>query len=277
VSIATKNTIEQSLAEALKRFNEGKLDDALALAQQAVRTYPSAAAPRVILAELQCFAGRFETADQQLELAAQVEPSFALETAQFRQVVRAAAARDDFFRRGRMPSFLAAPSPEFQHRLRAAVACREGRKGDAREALTEADSLRRRVLGSCDGVPFDDFQDMDGLLGSVLEALTADGRYFWLGFDQLRELDFEPVRRPRDLFCRPCRMVTLDGTEGVVFVPVLYDGSAGSMDDSIRLARATDWVPRDDTAPIRGMGQRMWIAGERDVAILDVTHVRFGD
>lgn len=276
MSIATQNDLDQSVADALRRFNEGKLDDALAAVQHAVRNHPSAAAPRVILAELQCFMGRFEAADQQLELAANVEPGFAVQAAQFRQVVRAAAAREDFYRHGRMPSFLAAPSAECQHRLRAAVACREGKAAEALDALRSADSLRKRVSGSCDGEAFDDFLDLDDILGSVLEALTADGRYFWLGFDQLRELTFEPIKRPRDLFCRPCRMVTLDGTDGVVFVPVLYDGSAGSTDAAIRLARATDWVQRDG-APVRGIGQRTWLAGPREAAVLEVKHIRFGE
>ena len=46
-------------------------------------------------------------------------------------------------------------------------------------------------------------------------------------------------------------------------MPALYDAAAAP-DDALRLGRATDW---SDEAPVRGLGQRTFLAGDRAVPI----------
>jgi type VI secretion system protein ImpE len=268
------NSVKTSVEQLLTRFNEGALDETMRLAQEAVRANPGDTTVRALLAELLCFQAQFDKADQHLDIAVQLDPSSAVGIAQFRQIVRAAAARQDFFDHGTIPSFFSEPTDELQSRLRAALAFREERFADAVEQLERAEAQRVHPTGQYDGRTFDDLRDLDDVIGSVLELLTADGRYFWVPFEQVGELVFEPPRRSLDLLFRQVRVATKDGTEGVMFAPTLYDGSARSPNPSLRLGRATDWVKRDG-APVRGLGQRMWLAGDSDLAMMDVTRITF--
>jgi type VI secretion system protein ImpE len=90
----------------------------------------------------------------------------------------------------------------------------------------------------------------------------------------IQRLEFEPPERPRDLLFRPARFTAHDGTEGTVFMPVLYYGSAAAAEAGLKLGRATEWLGQEGE-PVRGLGQRLWLAGDNDVAMLDVRRLEF--
>jgi type VI secretion system protein ImpE len=64
-------------------------------------------------------------------------------------------------------------------------------------------------------------------------------------------------------------MVVRNGPDGEVFLPALYAGSHADADDQIRLGRATQWRG-DAGAPIRGVGQRVFLIGNEDRPILEL-------
>jgi type VI secretion system protein ImpE len=60
------------------------------------------------------------------------------------------------------------------------------------------------------------------------------------------------------------------GPNGEVYVPALYLGDPADTDEALRLGRATDW--RDLAEGLtRGRGQRVFLAGEAGVSIMDLT------
>lgn len=258
--------------QALELFNQGKLDEAIQQATAQVRQDPAAIGPRVMLAELLCFQGEFERADHQLEAASDLEPGAAVGIAQLRQIVHAEVARQEFHSTGRVPEFLADPTEELKLRLRAAVALRAGDPAAAVKDLADAEKLRATVTGECDGARFTGWRDADDLLGSVLEVLTGDGRYFWVPIDQVESLSLEAPARPRDLLFRTTLINVRGGPEGQVFLPTLYAGTTRADDAGVRLGRATDWTGGDDT-PTRGIGQRLFLIGDDGKALMDITSV----
>jgi type VI secretion system protein ImpE len=262
---------DMSNREAGVLFREGRLDEAISAASAAVRHTPTDAAARVLLAEFLLFADDFPRAEAVLGAAATVDPSAALVVAEFRQLLRAAMARRQLMRDGRVPEFLGSPTAAQTLLLQALVSLRAGDQDKAASAAQAAEATRPAVSGTGNGRLFDDFRDVDDLVGGNLEVLTTTGKYFWIPIETVVSMEFQPPQRPRDLFWRRCSMMVRNGPEGDVYLPAVYD-SGSDASDAHRLGRATHWSA---TAPVRGSGQRVFLVGDEAVAIHELGTVDF--
>jgi type VI secretion system protein ImpE len=259
---------------AEEHYREGRLADAVAAATEQVKKNPTDAGARLLLAEMLCFAGDLERADKQFDASNPSDPKEALALTHLRQVLRAEQARRDFHESGRLPEFQVPPSPETQLRVKASISLREGRPEEAAGLLSEAEEKRPHSGGESDGQPFDDFRDLDDLLGVELEVLAPNGKYYWLGVDQVALLEFVEPKRPIDLFWRVVRIRLRNGADSLVYMPALYCGSHAASDDRLRLGRYTDWS-QEPGAPVRGIGQRMFLVGDEARSILELKRITF--
>jgi type VI secretion system protein ImpE len=258
---------EPTASDLLK---EGKLADALAAANAAVRKAPSDLGARVLLAELLVFSGNLERADVLLDAASTIDPTTGLVVAEFRQLIRADMARRQLFRDGRVPELLSDPTEVQRLQLAALVALRANDMAEASKNAAAAEEARPRTPGLHNDSPF----DADDLLAGTFEVLTTTGKYFWIPTERIISAEFHPPKRPRDLIWRRCTMSVSDGPDGEVYIPVIYAGGEPTS-DLLRLGRETDWT--DEAAgPVRGIGQRVLLAGDDDVAIMDLGTLRFG-
>ncbi|MCL2419581.1 MAG: tetratricopeptide repeat protein [Conexibacteraceae bacterium] len=257
-------------AEAGNLFQEGRLDDAIDAAGDAVRARPAEAGPRMLLAELLAYAGNFERADAVLTATAAADPGTALVVAEFRQLVRAATARRQVLTEGRVPAFLGPPSETQARLLEALTALRAGDVTAAAAAAEVAEAARPWAAGRTPDGEFADCRDADDLWSGTFEVLTTNGKYFWVPTERVASLEFHAPRRPRDLLWRRCTMVVRDGPEGDVYLPALYDRSGE--DDGTRLGRRTEWT---ETAPILGAGQRIFLIGEDGIPCQQLTRLEF--
>lgn len=255
-------------------FRAGRLDDAIAAANQAVRRAPSDASARVLLAELLLFAGNLERADVILDAAGATDPTAAVVVAEFRQLLRAEIVRRQVQRDGRAPEFLDEPTPALRALLAARVALRAGDPVEAARLVAEAEARRPRVPGSVDGRGFDDWRDVDDLCAGLLEVLTTTGKYFWIPAERIGELRFHPPQRPRDLAWRRASLAVLDGPDGDVYVPVLYCADQPGLADPLRLGRLTEWL-EETPGLVRGRGQRTFLIGEEGLGIMEFAELRF--
>ena len=255
-------------------FQTGKLVEAVNAALDVVKKKPTDTDARGQLIELLFFTGDLERADKQLETIGQQDPNAQVGVSLLRQSVRAETARQQFFKDGRLPEFLFEPSPSLKLHLEASIAVREGKLAEAADKLAAAENQHKPVRGTCNGKPFDDFRDMDDLCSSFWEVLTSTGKYYWIPFERVEFVEFRAPERPKDLLWRRCNMKVIEGPEGEVFVPALYAGTHLSTDDQLRLGRGTDWITADN-APVRGVGQRMFLAGNQDVSIMELTEISF--
>ena len=262
---------EQTAADLLRA---GKLADALTAAQAAVRKAPSDLNARVLMAELLIFSGNLERADVLLDAMSTLDPSTGIVVAEFRQLIRADMARRQLFRDGRVPELLSDATEAQRLQLAALVALRDNDMAGAAKNAAAAEEARPRVPGFHGDQAFDDFRDADDLLAGNFEVLTTTGKYFWIPAERVLSAEFHPPKRPRDLIWRRVSMSVSEGPDGDVYIPVIY-GATDPMTDLLRLGRETDWTDAD-AGPVRGVGQRVFLCGEEDVAVMDLVKLRFG-
>lgn len=255
-------------------FQAGRLDDAIAAANAAVRAAPAEAGPRMLLAEFLLFAGNAQRADTLLDALTTMEPSVAVPVAAFRQLLRAEEARRQVWTEGRVPEFLGTPPAHVMRLLEALVALRSGDAAEAERLAQEAEAARPPSSGTLDGAAFDDFRDADDLCAGVFEVLTTTGKYFWIPTERIIEAHFHKPERPRDLFWRRVTMSVRDGPDGDVFIPALYVAPGPGQADPIRLGRATEWTGGDGS-PVRGLGQRMFLVGEEGRTVMELGELAF--
>jgi len=258
-------------AQAL--YASGKLQEAIAAAVTTVQQRPRDVAARGFLIELLLIAGELERADLQLDALSKVDPATNISIALLRQLVRAETWRRQFFANGRLPEFVEKPSEEFELRLRASIALREGNQPEALALLMRAEDLRPHVRGTSSSGAFDDWRDLDDLVAGVLEVLTSTGKYYWIPLCRVAEIEIRTPERPRDLLWARASLNVHDGPEGEVFLPTIYAPLSSTTDDGALLGRSTDWLGGGE-APIRGKGLRTFLVGEEDRTILELGTLR---
>ncbi|MCC6126403.1 MAG: SciE type virulence protein [Pirellulales bacterium] len=255
-------------------FKAGSLQEAIVTATEEVKRHPTDNSRRGFLCELLCFAGEYQRADVLLDALGNQDPQAVLGVSLFRQVLRAEQARQDFYKQGRMPEFLDLPEPHLKLHLEASILLREGKPKEAAALLDRAEELRPSVSGACDGVAFGDFRDIDDLTAGFFEVLTSTGKYYWIPVERIDQIEFRAAERPRDLLWRRAHAVVRGGPDGEVFFPTLYGGTFAETDDRFRLGRLTDWRGGDG-APMRGVGQRMFVVGDEDRTIMELKELTF--
>ncbi|HXT81684.1 MAG TPA: type VI secretion system accessory protein TagJ [Acetobacteraceae bacterium] len=255
-------------------FRAGKVDDAVAAAQTALRKAPTDLGVRVLLAELLVFAGNLERADVILDAASTIDPSTAMVVAEFRQLIRADMARRQLFRDGRVPEFLADPTEVQRLQLEALVALRADDVQEAAKKAAEAEAARPRVAGRHNGTAFDDLRDVDDLLAGSFEVLTTTGKYFWIPAERVTSIEFHAPKRMRDLMWRRASMSVAEGPDGDVYLPAIYVSQV-AQSDPLRLGRETDWRQADG-GPVCGVGQRVFLVGDDDLGVMELGTLEFG-
>jgi type VI secretion system protein ImpE len=255
-------------------FRAGKLAEAVEAAGAAVRKAPTDLGARVLLAELLLASGNLERADVILDAASETDPGAAVVIAEFRQLLRAEMARRQLHRDGRVPEFIGEPGEAERAILAALVAVRGGDLAEAVRLAASAEAARPRAAGSLAGKPVEDFRDADDLSAGFFEVLSTTGKYFWIPTERVESLLFHPPKRPRDLVWRRASMSVQDGPEGEVYLPATYASEEADLSQALRLGRETEWR---ELAPglVRGVGQRVFLAGEDAVGIMDLTELSF--
>jgi type VI secretion system protein ImpE len=259
---------------ASEHFRAGRLKEAVADAQAAVRSRPQDQGSRYLLAELLCFTGELEKADKQLDALGELDPKSMMTVSMFRQLIRSEQARGQFYQDGRVPEFIDTPTPDMEQRLRASMLIREGNLAEAGRVLSAAESQRTPVKGTCDGKPFNEFRDLDDLTAAFFEIYTATGKYYWLPFEKIDEIEFRPPERSRHLLWRSARLTHRDGPEIEVHLPALYAGSARQDDVQCQLGRMTNWLGGEGE-PMRGVGQRTFLIDDEARGIMEITTIKF--
>ena len=257
-------------------FSVGNLKGGIDAALAAVKSNPQDAGARNLLVQYLCFAGEYERADKQLDMLGTLDTALTVTCSMVRQIIRAEMARQELFKGKRIPDdfIFDKENEELRLRLEALVASQNGDGAGAQELLDKANALTKPLKGTCNGVPFEGFRDLDDISSSFLEVLGTNGKYYWFAYDRIESLSLEPRRQPIDLLWRRARMIVNDGPDGDVYVPCLYAASSTSTDDKVRLGRLTDWVGNEGE-PIRGVGLRMLLVGDQDRPIHEMEMLRF--
>jgi type VI secretion system protein ImpE len=260
---------------AKRLVDEGRLTEAAEQLQKDLVIFPDDLARHTFLFELLGFAGELDRAMEQLAEIERLDPRPEARTGvqAYRVVLEAERARYTIFESGGVPRFFADPPAQVALHLEALDLCRAGHAGAARRKLDEALSLRRTRSGFAAGKSVNMIHDADDLLAPVLEVVTTAG-YHWVPWENIQFLHVPSPQHLRDLLWTPARLATYDGLLGEVYLLNLYPGSHRHEDETVRLGRVTTWIDAGSGIS-RGAGQKLFIAGEESLTLLEIGEVQF--
>jgi type VI secretion system protein ImpE len=265
-----------------QHLSTGNLAGAIDAATAAARSSPLAPEHRLVLAELLCFRGEFDRADKLVDAAMQMRSGPAPGLILFRQLLRGEVARQQFYDEGRVPEFRWEPGELERAALEAAVELRGGNVAAAAQVLQSAEerspSSRRGsiTLRTGESKTFDGFRDLDDLEAHVVTAYAMNGKFFLFPWSRVKRLVFNDATTLRDRLWRAVTATFSDGEEAQAFVPCLYAGTWRESDDALRVGQGSDWRTLDGGIT-RGVGLRMFLAGEETPTILDLKEIEFDD
>ena len=219
-------------------FKAGRLDDAIESLGVELRGDPTDVQRRVFLFELLSFAGKYDRAEKQLDIAGQGSKEAAMGALLYRSALHAEKNRQDMFSSGDFPQGPAPPT----------------------------------VSGRLNGKPFESLQDADSRLGARLEVFAA-GQYLWLPLQHVASVRVQPPKRLRDLIWAPAKILTSPDFEGLelgeTMLPVISPLSWQYDDDDVRLGRVTEWVATDDGDEVL-VGQKSLLVDDEEFPILEL-------
>jgi type VI secretion system protein ImpE len=100
-----------------------------------------------------------------------------------------------------------------------------------------------------------------------------------LPFEHIDSIQIEAPTRLRDLLWTPAVIRTtaaFRGAElGSVLLPVLSPASWQHADDAVRLGRVTVWEESGDQRDVVPVGQKMWLADDEEIPLLEVRTLEF--
>jgi type VI secretion system protein ImpE len=254
-------------------INEGQLGAALAALQDLVRKDASNAKYRIFLFQLLCVMGQWNRALTQLNVAGELDPLSLPMVQTYREAIQCEALRTEIFNGARAPLIFGEPAPWLVLLLEALKREAAADHASAAAARAQAFELAPAGAGSIDGVRFEWIADADQRLGPVLEAVV-NGRYFWIPMQRIRRIELEAPVDLRDAVWSPASFTWTNGAQTVGLIPTRYDGTLGSGDDALLMARRTEWTG-ESAVGSRGLGQRMLVTDVGDHALMDVRLIEF--
>ena len=252
-------------------FKNSELDAALQEVQTVIKNDPTDQVYRLAYAEILCIQGDLERADKQLEVVVKQAPKNVMELLTWRQLIRAEQKRQDWYNEGAVPTFLE-KNERLETLLKVGVELRDKNISEAEKLIASLEQTRPTVeVLYGDGQQASQLRDLDDMCSDFVEVLTSKGEYYWITFDQLLSIEFEEPQRFLDTIWRRATIHTTTGIDGVVFIPAIY---AKSESVSEKMGKSTDWIAISENLYC-GKGQKIWLFGEQDIPIMELTSLTF--
>lgn len=261
----------------------GKIDEAIAAVEAAIRAAPGDAALRQQLFQLLAVTGNWARAGQQMATAGSLNAKLTPTVLAYRGLVEAEMVRQAVFAGTTTPMLMGEPEPWMAAWLKAAEAVTKAQ-------FAEAEALRDQALDQSPATPcirtppgegapeqsLPGFLDADTRLGPMLEGVI-DGKYYWIPFCRISELEVSPPECLADAVWASVRIKWTAGGESHGFVPARYPNSERSADKDIRLGRATEFMDAGAGSSF-GLGHRLFLTGNEEVGevgLLELGTIRF--
>jgi type VI secretion system protein ImpE len=255
-------------------LRSGDLDAALATLQERVRAHPAEVKYRIFLFQLLCVLGDWKRAITQLKVCGEMAPS-ALPMAQtYREAIICEVYREKVFAGEKEPLIFGEPQEWIAPLIESVKLLAQGRPDDAATLRDKAFDGAPATAGMLNGAPFEWIADADMRLGPVIEAIV-NGRYFWLPFGSISQLDFDAPADLRDSVWMPATLTLRNGGQVVALLPTRYAGTTPGGTAAEKLSRATSWTDAGGGAFV-GRGQRLWTTDAAEVALMEVRSLTIG-
>ena len=246
---------------------------ALVALQDLGRAKPGDAKLRIFLFQLLCVLGDWNRAIRQLKVCGELDPG-ALQMAQaYREAIICEVYREKVFAGAKAPLVFGEPQEWLAGLIESLKLLATGNAAAAAEMRAKAFDAAPATSGNLDGADFDWIADADMRFGPVLEAIV-NGRYFWLPFNQIASITFDPPTDLRDaVWTAPNIRLANEGSV-VALIPTRYPYSGQKGNAAEKLSRATSWVDAGAETFV-GCGQRLLSTDKGDVALLDARAIAF--
>jgi len=256
---------------AEQALKDGDATRALKLLTDNVRAAPQDAKLRVFLFQLLCVTGQWDRALNQLNVALELDAKMLPMVQTYREAIACEALRMQVFAGHKAPMLFG--EPETWIALLSEALLREGRgEPDAARQLREQALEQAPVTaGSADGQAFAWIADADTRLGPTIEAVI-NGRYYWLPWDRLAQVDIDPPEDLRDGGWMPAHFHFSNGGEVVGLIPTRYPETELAGGDALALARRTEWRERPDGS-YAGSGQRVITTDTAEYGLMDMRSI----
>ena len=253
-------------------LTEHSLQPALTRLQDQVRREPANPKHRIFLFQLLAVLGQWERALNQLNVLAEMDASSLPMVQTYREALRCELLRAEVFAGRRSPLIFGDPEPWTALLLEALRLTAEGHYQQAASMREQAFEAAPTTPGVIDQQPFAWIADADARLGPTLEAVI-NGRYFWLPWNRLARITFEPPQDLRDAVWMPAQLQFANGGEAVGLIPTRYPDTDLARGDALALARRTEWR---EPAPgvYTGLGQRLLATDRTEFGLMDLRAVR---
>jgi len=253
-------------------FKEARLAAALAALQEEVRANAANASLRITICELLCLMGQWDRARKQLEALTSLGEENHLWVNVMGQALLGEAFRREVFAGRSTPLLLGEPAAWMAQMIYSlGEADISKQKALRREAFDAAPTIPAKINGV--DVPW--LADADSRLGPVLEAIM-EAKYYWVPLERIRKIIIQPPTGMQHLVWVPAQVTWVTGGQSMLLIPCRYPGTEDSSDDHLRLARLTTWEEMGD-GEYRGIGQRMFAAGDQDFPLLDLRTVEMAE
>ena len=255
---------------AKELLQQAKTSEALVALQGEVRSAPNDAKLRVFLFQLLAVTGQWERAATQLKVASDQDPGTLLMAQVCGPALAAENLRAEIFAGKRTPLLLGEPEEWVGLMLQANKHFAEGHYEAARQDREKAFEAAPATGGTLNGQAFEWIADADQRFGPILEAII-DGKYYWVPFNNIKEISMEPPADLRDLVWMPATLTLAAGAQKVALLPVRYPGTETSGNNPAMLSRATDWIEKGDMTV--GLGQRLLATDIGETPLLEVRKI----
>jgi type VI secretion system protein ImpE len=189
----------------------------------------------------------------------------------YREALRCESLRAEIFAGQHSPMVLGQPPQWLALLMEALRLSALGQHGEAERLRNEAFEAAPAISGTINGEAFEWIADADGRLGPVLEAIV-NGRYYWVPFERIREIQIEAPEDLRDMVWLPAHFELANEGEAFGLIPSRYPSSESFDDGLVQLGRKTEWQEQDGGLFV-GLGQRLLTTDAGDYSILDVRQI----
>ncbi len=256
---------------AAELVQAGRLTEALEVLQGEIRRNPADYKLRVFLFQLNCVFGRLDKALTQLQMVASLNADTMLLAQIFRPVIACELLRREVFTGKRTALIFGEPADWVGLLVQANSLLAEGKHSAATELRDQAFAAAPTTSGKVDTQPFEWIADGDSRLGPMLEVIL-EGKYYWIPYCRIARIEIEKPTDLRDLVWTPARFTWTNGGAVSGHIPVRYPDTENCDDDSLRLARKTDWKEASPGCFL-GLGQRVFATDAGEYPLLECRHI----
>jgi len=257
-------TAEQFLAE-------GDLGHSLSVLMDKVRNDPSNVENRTFLFQLLAILGRWDKALTQLKVVGELDAITLPMVQTYQQALRCEVFRLGVFEGKRSPMVFGDPEQWIALLLEALKLSAQGQSAPSQIMREDAFDQAPATTGMIDEQPFEWIADADPRLGPTLECIL-NGRYYWIPFSKIREINIEKPNDLRDEVWMPAYFTWANGGQAVGLIPTRYPGSEKSEDTQLIRAKKTAWLEQDKDLFL-GLGQRMLATDQGEYPLMDIRNI----